>query len=243
MPWWDTLLYAMALGAEAFAFVPLAVALPRLRHIPYAFRPMIFYTIGLLFIWYLGRYGRVYLHNNIFCFHLTSVLEIGFLSQTFYRLVPHPTFRRIVQIGYVIFLGFAFADAVFWHGFMQETNIYARSFGNLLVIVYALYYILLLTEQAVPAIEKRPDFLLCVSVLIFYSMPLLVTILLLYLERYKVYQFDFISLTPFILSAGVAAMFQALMFARFPLDRPPRQALPTWLRWRWRPRKAPVTVE
>lgn len=240
MPWWDILLYGIVLGAEAFALVPLAVALPRLRHIPYAFRPMLYYVIGLLFIWYVGRYGRVYLHNNIFCFHLTSVLEIGFLSQAFYRLIPKPTFRRIVPIAYFIFLCFALADAVFWHGLMKEVNIYARTFGNLLVITYSLYYILLLTEESVPAIEKRPEFLLSVSVLIFYSAPLIMAIILLYLWRYRVTQFDFISQIPFILSAGVAAMFQALMFARFPLDRPPRQALPTWLRWRRRPSSSPI---
>lgn len=231
MPWWDTLLYALALGAEAFALVPFAVALPRLRHIPYAFRPVLFYILGLLGVWYLGRYGRVYLHNNIFCFHLTSVLEVSFLSQAFYRLIPQQAFRRFVQVGYVLFLGVALADAFFWHGLMRETNIYARSFGNLLLIAYSLYFILLLTEEAVPAIEKRPEFLLSVSVLVFYSIPLIVTITLFYLRRYKATEFDFISLIPFILAAGVAAMLQALMFARFPLMRPPRQALPRWLRW------------
>ncbi|QNE40279.1 hypothetical protein F1C16_12260 [Hymenobacter sp. NBH84] len=188
----------------------------------------------------MGRYGRVYLHNNIFCFHLTSILEIGFLSQAFYRLIPQPAFRRIVQIGYIIFLCIAFADAMFWHGLMKETNIYARTFGNLLVITYSLYYILLLTEEAVPDIEKRPEFLLSISVLIFYSAPLVMAIIVLYVQRYNIDQFDFVIQIPFILSAGVAAMFQALMFARFPLDRSPRQALPEWLRWRWRPRSIPA---
>ena len=240
MPWWDTLLYAMALGAEAFALVPFATALPRLRHIPHTFRPVFYYTIGLLGIWYLGRYGRLYLHNNIFCFHLTSILEISFLSQVYYRLIPKPIFRRILQVGYVLFLCIAFGDAVFWHGFMKGVNIYARTFGNLMVLTYALYYILILTEENVPVIEKRPDFLFSISVIVFYSVPLIVAIINSYLEEYKAFDFIFLNMIPFILSAGVAAMFQALMFARFPLDRSPRQALPTWLHWRRQPRKLPA---
>ncbi|MBW3129083.1 hypothetical protein [Hymenobacter profundi] len=109
-----------------------------------------------------------------------------------------------------------------------------------MVLTYALYYILILTEEHVPVIEKRPDFLLSISVIVFYSVPLIVAIINSYLEQYKAFDFLFLNMIPFILSAGVAAMFQALMFARFPLDRPPRQALPEWLRWRWRPRSIPA---
>lgn len=241
---WTRFLHSLILGAEAFALVPFAVALSRRRHIPDDFRPVFYYAVGLLAIWQLGWYGRVYLHNNLFCFHLTTVFQFSFLSLAYYRLIPRPTFRVVVRVCYGLFLLIALADALYFHKFMAANNLYARSFGNVLLIGYALYHILLLTNQVQPAIERRPEFLLAVAVIFYYSVPLLVTTLQdyftqNYLRRGYPYSDLFIHLTllPFVLSAWIAMTLLSFMFLCFPLDCAPREALPAWLRWR---RKRPA---
>lgn len=229
------MLYSFTLGAEAFALAPFAVALSRRRHIPYGFRPVFYYTIGLIAIWQLGWYGRVYLHNNLFCFHLTTVLQISFLSLAYYRLIPRPAFRTTVKILYSLFLLIALADAVYWHGLMTAQNLYARSFGNLMVIGFALYHILLLTNQVHLTIEKRPEFLLAVAVIFYYSTPLIINFIQDYVTyRYPAMSLRVLTLIPFVVSAWITMTLLALMFTRFELDHSPREALPKWLRW---PRK------
>jgi len=235
--WWARILHSLTLGAEAFALAPFATALIRRRHIPYGFRPIYYYTISLLAIWQLGWYGRVFLHNNLFCFHLTTLFQVSFLSLAYYQLIPRQAFRVATAILYGLFLLLALADAFYFHPFMTATNLYARSFGNLLLIGYALYHILLLTNQLHPAIEKRPEFLLAVAVIFYYSTPLVVTFIQAYLNGGQYPDsFVYLTLLPFVLSAWVTMTLLSLMFTRFELNYSPREALPAWLRrWRKRP--------
>ena len=239
--WLSRFLYNLILGAEAFALVPFAVAFSRRRYLPYEFRPIFYYTIFLLFIWQLGWYGRVYLHNNVFCFHLTTILQISFLSLAYYRLIPHKFFRIFLKITYYLFLLIALTDALYLHGFMTDANLYARVLGNLLVVSFALFHIFLLTNQIELPVEKRPEFLLAVAVIFYYSIPLISNFINSYLENHayenSLKSLNYITTLPFVLSSWVAMTLLSFMFMRFPLDYSPREALPEWLRWR---RKRPA---
>ena len=123
---------------------------------------------------------------------------------------------------------------------MSDTNIYARLFGNFVVISYALYNIFILTNETQLPIEKRPEFLLAVAVIFYYSTPFVSTLIQSYLqERTRPEYLDYLALLPFVLSSWISMTLLSFMFMRFPLDYSPREALPEWLRWR---RKRPTRL-
>ena len=240
MTWWLRILYGFILGAEVFSLAPFAVALSRRQHIPYAFKPLFYFVLFQIINWQISWYGKVYLHNNLFCFHLATFFQITLLSVTYYRLIPQRIFRVAVWVFYVIFVFIALIDAVYFHYLMSDTNIYARSFGNFVVISYALYNIFILTNETQLPIEKRPEFLLAVAVIFYYSTPFVSTLIQSYLQgRTRPEYLDYLALLPFVLSSWISMTLLSFMFMRFPLDHSPREALPEWLRWR---RKRPVRL-
>ncbi|QDA59218.1 hypothetical protein [Hymenobacter jejuensis] len=212
--------------------------------------PVYYFVATLTGMWCLSTFGRYALHNNIFVFHLTTAAEVPLLGLAYYRLVPLPKVRVGIVIGVVLFGIVALLDATVLNGWMKHQNVYARSAATLVLLSLAFVHLDYLSSQPAEQLSNsRPALLLSIAVLVLYS-ALAAIHLAVYIE-YKNPAFSYeeharldnLFNLPFPFIYGISMGLLTRLFAYFPLNKPPRQALPKWLRFgRFRP-KAPITAE
>ncbi|QIL77348.1 hypothetical protein [Hymenobacter sp. HDW8] len=228
---------------EAAPLLPFAVAFLRRRNIPYKLKPVYYYIGAEAFFFFLDRISRLTIRNNIYIYHLGTLLFVFFLAQTYRRLLPPGRVRAAIPISLVFFSVVAFLDATFLSGFFTLLNANSHSFGCTILIVLALVHIShLINSSPYTALEKQPDFFLSVAVLMYSSCSIIsfIAVKTIYssdYDRLTTLYLDRLFTTPDVLLFAIAMALLAWMFTFYPLSTPPRRALPKWLHYSsWRPR-------
>ncbi|TGE08318.1 hypothetical protein [Hymenobacter fodinae] len=227
---------------EAAPIIPLACAWVRRHHIPYAFRP-IYYFVGLKFLIYaLNTFSRVAFRNDVYLYHLSTVVLVVLLAQAYRRLLPE-RFRRFILLGMWFFGVVAVLDAAWLDGLFTDVNSYSQAAGCALLILLAILHVSHLTSFLhEEALEEQPAFFLSLAVLAYCSCSVVsyVAINIIYNMNLDVpteIRLDTIISSPETLLMAVQMGLLAWLFCFFPLNAAPTRALPAWLHYsRWRPR-------
>ncbi|GGG34532.1 hypothetical protein [Hymenobacter glacieicola] len=236
-------LHVLNRALEAAPLVPFACAWVRRHQLPYALRP-VYYYVGLkAFFYFLDAFSRLVLHNNVYLYHLATIVLVGLLAQAYWRLEPQ-RFRRLVPVGLCLFGVVALLDATVLNGLFTDVNTYSQAFGCALLLMLALLHVVGLTRGTTQqALEALPEFFLSVAVLVYCSSSIVsyVAINIIYHSGYDVptlIRLDTLISSPDMVLMSVHMGLLAWMFCFFPLSVLPRQALPAWLhysRWHQRP--------
>ena len=242
MDYWAQLLLVNRV-LEVAPLMAFAAAWVRRRHIPYEFKPIYYYVGGESIIWFLDRISRITIHNNIYLYHLSTILMVVFLTQAYHRLLPDSRVRRAIWPSLSLFLVVALLDATWLSGLFTLINSYSNSFGCVILLVLAMVHVASLTLHApFTPFEKQPAFFLDVSVLLYCSCSVInsAAYVIIYRSGYDLntrLRMDRLFSFPDILTFAVAMGLLTWMFCFYPLSTDPRQALPKWLHYsRWRPR-------
>lgn len=237
-------LHVLNRALEAAPLLPFACAWVRRRHLPPAFRLVYYYVAARAGIYFLDACSRAVFRNNVYLYHLTTVLLVVLLAQAYQLLLP-PPLRRPILVGLGLFGAVAVLDATALNGLFRDVNTYSQAFGCALLLVLALLHVVYLTRRSSveQALEQQPEFFLSVAVLVYCSCSVVsyVAINIVYHSDYDmatIIRLDTLLSSPDTLLMAVQMSLLAWMFRFFPLDVPPRRALPRWLHyshWHQRP--------
>jgi hypothetical protein len=228
---------------ESAPLLAFAAAWLRRRHIPYELKPTYYYVGAEAFLYFLDRISRITIHNNIYIYHLGTILLVFFLAQTYRRLLPHSRVRAAIPISLFVFSVVAILDATILSGLFIGLNTYSHSFGCTILIVLALVHVShLVNSSPHMGLEKQPKFFLSVAILIYCSCSIIsfVAVKLVYASDYDTLTkryLDRLFTTPDVFLFAVAMALLAWMFSFYPLSTNPRRALPRWIHYSsWQPR-------
>lgn len=233
MTTWTDGLHLVGRVLEAAPLVPLACAWVRRHNLPPVFRP-VFYYVGTEAVFYvMDTLSRVAFHNNVYIYHLSTLLLVLLLSRAYRQLLPPGPVHRLLYIGIGLFWVVAVLDAFALNGLFKDVNSYSQAFGCALLIVLALLHVVHLTRAELP-LEQQPSFFLSVSVLLYCSCSIVTYVAsnVVYNSGYDldtIKRLDTLVSSPDIFLFAVQMGLLAWMFCFFPLSTPPRQALPRWL--------------
>lgn len=228
---------------EAAPLLAFAAAWVRRHQIPYEFRPVYYYIVAEAFLYFLDRLSRITVQNNVYIYHLSTVLLVFFLAQAYHRLLPGSRIQRAIRPSLLLFFVVAFLDAAFLNGLFSNINSYSQAFGCAILLILAMVHIANLTLQSpFTSLDKKPEFFLSVAVLVYCSCSFItyVAINVVYTSGYDLatrLRLDTLASVPDTVLLAVAMGLLAWMFSFFPLSTNPRRALPRWLHYsRWKPR-------
>jgi hypothetical protein len=235
-------LHILNRALEAAPLVPFACAWVRRHHIPYALKPVYYYVGIKAFLYFLDTFSRLVFRNNVYIYHLTTVLLVGLLALTYYRLLPL-RFKPLIKAGLLLFALVAVLDAWLLNGLFTDVNSYSQAFGCALLVLLAILHVIYLTNTASEqALENQPEFFLSVAVLAYCSCSIVsyVAINLVYhmgYDRATIIRLDTLISGPETFLMAVQMGLLAWMFRFFPLSISPTHALPLWLHYsHWHPR-------
>lgn len=238
-----TVLHVLNRILEAAPLVPFACACLRRDHIPAHLRLVFYYVAARTVLFALDVLSRITIANNIYLFHLGTVLMVVLLSGTYRRLLPLGRVPQRIRLGVGAFLVVAGLDATVLNGLLTDVNSYAQAVGCALLVTLAMVHIVELTRRAPTVLEKQPEFFLSVGILIYCSCSVVtyVAINLLYsspaYDIATIIRMDTLLSSPDTFLAAVQMGLFAWMFCFFPVSVPVRAALPRWLRYSsWQPR-------
>lgn len=229
---------------EAAPLLTFGTAWVRRQHIPYALRPVYYYVGAEALLWFIDRISRITIHNNIYLYHLATVLMVFFLTQTYRRLLPLGRMQTVISLSLSLFFIVAVLDAAWLGGLFTNVNRYSHTFGSAILISLAMIHVARLTVQSpLVSLERQPDFFLSIAVLAYCSCSLIT-----YIGTYIAYHSGYDLATRLRLNTlvnvpdtflfAIAMALLAWMFSFFPLSTNPRRALPRWLHyssWQQRP--------
>jgi hypothetical protein len=228
---------------ESAPLLAFAAAWLRRRHIPYEFKPIYYYVGVEAFFYFLDRLSRITVHNNMYLYHLGTVVLVFFFTQTYSRILPPSRIRSAIPIGLTLFYTVAFLDAAFLDGLFTMTNRYSHPVGCAVLLILAMVHIAhLTTDSRYDLLNKEPGFFLSLAVLIYCSCSFIthVGVTILYSSGFDaktILMLDYIFETPDVVLLAVAMALLAWMFSFYPLSTNPRRALPKWLHYSsWHPR-------
>jgi hypothetical protein len=228
---------------EAAPVVPFACAWLRRRYIPYAFRPL-YYFVGLKFLLYaLNLFSRFVFHNDVYLYHLSTVVLVVLLAQAYQRLLPE-RFRNLILVGLWVFGIVAVLDAAWLDGLFTDVNSYSQASGCALLVLLAILHVTHLTSFLhEEPLEKQPEFFLSLAVLPYCSCSVVSYLAINIVYNTAEYDIptqvwlDIIISSPDTLLMAVQMGLLAWLFCFFPLNVAPTRALPAWLHYsRWHPR-------
>lgn len=241
MDTWEGL-HALNRALEAAPLLPFACGWVRRRRLPYAFRPVYYYVGAKSFLYFLDAFSRIVFHNNVYVYHLNTVLLVLLLTLTYRRLLPQQLLR-IVPLGLWGFGIIALLDATVLNGLFIDVNSYSQAYGCALLIVLAILHVTYLTRNPTePALEDRPEFFLSAAVLVYCSCSIVsyVAINVIYHMDYDIatiIRLDTLISSPDTLLMAIHMGLLAWMFHFFPLSVAPLRALPVWLHYsHWHPK-------
>lgn len=241
MDTWEGL-HVLNRALEAAPLLPFACGWVRRTQLPYAFRPVYYYVGARAFLYFLDAFSRLVFHNNVYLYHLSTVLLVVLLTLAYRRLLPH-RLRQLVPLGLWGFGIIAILDATVLNGLLTDVNSYSQAFGCALLIMLAILHVTYLTRTpGEPALEDQPEFFMSAAVLVYCSCSIVsyVAINVVYHMNYDtatIIRLDTLISSPDTLLMAVQMGLLAWMFRFFPLSVQPRQALPAWLHYsRWHPR-------
>ncbi|WP_055562175.1 hypothetical protein [Hymenobacter sp. AT01-02] len=235
-------LHMLNRALEAAPILPFACAWVRREHIPSVFRPVYYYVGAKVFLYALAIVSRTVFRNDIYLFHLATVLLVVLLAYTYGQLLPK-RWQRPVQVAVALFLGVAVLDASALNGLFTDVNTYSQTFGCALLILLAILHIVTLTQNATDrALESQPSFFLSVGVIVYCSCSVVsyVAVNIIYHAGYDMAtgkRLDTLFSSPDTFLMAVQMALFAWMFCFFQLNASPLRALPTWLHYSsWAPR-------
>ncbi|QIL74760.1 hypothetical protein [Hymenobacter sp. HDW8] len=228
---------------EAAPIVPFASACLRRQHIPYRFRLVFYYVAAKVVLFPMDTISRISIRNNIYLFHLSTVLMVVLLAGTYQRLLPAGRVQQIIRLCIGVFLGVALLDATFFNGLLTDVNSYAQALGCTILVTLAIIHVVYLTRSSPFELEKQPEFFFSVGILVYCSCSVVTygAINVIYSADYDVattIRLDTLLSSPDTFLAAVQMGLFAWMFRFFPISVPARRALPRWLHyssWEQRP--------
>ncbi|SMB99774.1 hypothetical protein SAMN00120144_3609 [Hymenobacter roseosalivarius DSM 11622] len=228
---------------EAASVLPFACACLRRRHIPAQLRLVFYYVAAKVVLFPLDTLSRITIHNNVYLFHLTTVLMVVLLGGTYQRLLPPGRVQRLIRASIAVFLLVAVLDATLLNGLFTDVNSYAHALGCFMLVTLAIIHVVYLTRSSPFELEQQPEFFLSVGILVYCSCSVVtyVGINVLYSAGYDVatnIRLDMLLSSPDTFLAAVQMALFAWMFRFSPLSVPAGGALPRWLhysRWGRRP--------
>jgi hypothetical protein len=242
MSHWSDDLNSINRALEAAPLVPFACAWVRRHHIPYAFRP-VYYFVGLKVVLYiLNILSRSVFHNDVYLYHLATIVLVVLLAQAYRRLLSE-RYRKRILLGVLLFGVVAILDAAWLDGLFTDVNSYSQAAGCTLLVLLAILQVTYLTSAAhEQPLEKQPEFFLSLAVLAYCSCSVVsyLAINIVYNMGYSIdtmVLFDIIITSPDMVLMAIQMGLLAHLFCFFPLTTPPMRALPLWLHYsRWHPR-------
>ncbi|MBX0290478.1 hypothetical protein K3G63_08520 [Hymenobacter sp. HSC-4F20] len=237
-------LHVLNRALEAAPLVPLACAWVRRYHIPPAFRAVYYFVGAKSLLYFLDTCSRLVFRNNVYVYHLATVVLVSCLVRTYWQLLPARV-RPLMLGGLALFIGVALLDASYLNGLFTDVNTYSQALGCVLLLVVAIFHVLHLTRSRTPGppLEQQPEFFLSASVLVYCSSSVVsyVAINSIYHAGYDaatLVRLDILLSAPDMLLMAVQMGLLAWMFQFFPLSVVPRRALPRWLHYStWHPRR------
>jgi hypothetical protein len=224
--------------------LPFACACLRRRHIPYTLRLVFYYVAAKAVLFPLDTLSRITIYNNVYLFHLNTLLMVLLLVGTYQRLLPSSgPVQRLIRIGIGLYLLVALLDAVWLNGLFTDVNSYAQALACTMLVTLALMHVVYLTRSSPFELERQPEFFFSVGNLIYCSCSVVtyVAINIIYSSGYDVatnIRLDTLLSSPDTFLAAVQMSLFAWMFRFFPISVPARRALPRWLHysgWKQRP--------
>jgi hypothetical protein len=107
--------------------------------------------------------------NNLFLFHLYTLLEFSLLSYLYYLFIPQPVFRQIILVIGFLFLLLSLADAFYLED-LDVLNTVSTTAEALIMMTYALYYFYsMLKNLAYSNLLSLPSFWINTAVLVYFS--------------------------------------------------------------------------
>ncbi|QJX47946.1 hypothetical protein HMJ29_13755 [Hymenobacter taeanensis] len=228
---------------EAAPLIPFACAWVRRHHIPYVLRP-VYYFVGIKSVLYfLNILSRFAFRNDVYLYHLATVVLVVLLAQTYRRLLPE-RFNKHIILGVWAFAAVAVLDAVWLDGLFKDVNAYSQATGCTLLVLLAILHITHITSAVhEQPLEKQPEFFLSLAVLAYCSCSVVsyLALSIVYNMGYSTtttIRLDRIITSPEMVLLATQMGLLAWMFCFFPLNVAPTQALPRWLHyshWHLRP--------
>jgi hypothetical protein len=227
---------------EAAPLLPFACACLRRQHIPYKLRLVFYYVAAKTVLFPMDTLSRITIRNNVYLFHLSTVLMVLLLVGTYQRLLPSGSIQRLIRIGIGVYLLVALLDAVWLNGLFKDVNSYAQALACTMLVTLSIIHVVYLTRSSPFELERQPEFFFSVGILIYCSCSVVtyVAINIIYSSGYDVatnIRLDTLLSSPDTFLAAVQMGLFAWMFRFFPISVPARQALPRWLHYSsWQPR-------
>ncbi|GAB2468985.1 hypothetical protein GCM10011375_29500 [Hymenobacter qilianensis] len=229
---------------EAAPILPFACACLRRQHIPYRFRLVFYYVAAKVVLFPMDTLSRITIRNNVYLFHLSTVLMVVLLAGTYQRLLPAGRVHQLIRLSIGMFLVVALLDATVLNGFITDVNSYAQALGCTILVTLALLHVVYLTRSSPFELEKQPEFFFSVAILVYCSCSVVTyaAINIIYSAEYydvaTIIRLDTLLSSPDTFLAAVHMALFAWMFRFFPISVSARAALPRWLHyssWRRRP--------
>ncbi|MBC6608984.1 hypothetical protein H8B13_19350 [Hymenobacter sp. BT188] len=229
---------------EAAPILPFACACLRRQHIPYRFRLVFYYVAAKVVLFPMDTLSRITIRNNVYLFHLSTVLMLVLLAGTYQRLLPAGRMQQLIRLSIGVFLIVALLDATVLNGFTTDVNSYAQALGCTILVTLAIIHVVYLTRSLPFELEKHPEFFFSVAILVYCSCSVVtyaaINIIYSaeYYDRATIIRLDTLLSSPDTFLAAVHMALLAWMFHFFPLSVSARGALPRWLHyssWRRRP--------
>lgn len=227
---------------DAAPLVPFACACLRRHHLPFRFRLVFYYVAAKVVLFPVDTLSRITIRNNVYLFHLSTVLLVLLLAGTYRRLLPAGWVRQLIGPGVGVFLVVALLDATLLNGLLRDVNSYAQALGCTLLVTLAMVHVVELTRSAPFELEKQPEFFFSVGILVYCSCSVVTyaAINVLYSSDYDVatiIRLDTLLSSPDAFLAALQMALFAWIFRFYPLSVVPRRALPRWLHYSsWAPR-------
>jgi hypothetical protein len=216
----------------------------RRQHIPYHYRLVFYYVAAKVVLFPMDTISRITIRNNIYLFHLSTVLMVILLAGTYRRLLPIGRAQQLIRPTIGVFLVVALLDATVLNGLITDVNSYAQALGCTMLVTLAIIHVVYLTRSSPFELEKQPEFFFSVAILVYCSCSVVTygAINVLYsIESYDdatIIRLDTLLSSPDTFLAAVHMALFAWMFRFFPISVSVGEALPRWLhysRWGRRP--------
>jgi hypothetical protein len=238
--WADTL-HLTNRVLEAAPLLSFIAGYLRRINLPPPYRLMYYYVGAKSLFYMLDVVSRSVFRNNVYLFHLSTIVTVLLLSRVYYRLIDLVATKKLLPPAICVFMLVAVADALFLNKLFIDINSYSQACGSTILITLSLLHILQLSRRE-QLLDQQPEFFFSIAVLVYssYSVVTYVASNIIYNAGYGKatnIRLDTLISAPDALLYAVHMGLLAWMFSFFPLSINPRQALPYWLHYsRWRQR-------
>lgn len=115
--------------------------------------------------------GRIFMStgNNLFVFHINSIVDYSLISLIFISVINRSSFRKIVLIGLFLFYVFTFLNTLYLEP-LDTFNSNVRWVQGIVTLLYCIYFFYTLFDDAnVDDLLKYPFFWMASGMLIYFS--------------------------------------------------------------------------